>query len=52
MTYSSFAADVLIHGAQFACRHADQMGITGSTLAKWLSRLTLKTRDSVRVVAV
>ncbi len=29
MTYSTFAADVLCHGA---------------TMAKWLSRLTLRTR--------
>ena len=42
MTYSSFAVDVLIHGAHFACSHADRCGVPGDRLAKWLSRLTLK----------
>lgn len=56
MTYSTFAADVLIHGAQFACEHADRCGATGGQLARWLIRLALKTRGdsshSARVVAV
>lgn len=50
MTYSSFAADVLVHGAHFACNHAARIGITGSQQAKWLSRLAIKTGN--RVVAV
>jgi len=44
MTYSTFAADVLCHGAVFACRVADQCGVPGATVAKWLSLLTLRTR--------
>lgn len=44
MTYSTFAVDVLCHGAVFACNVADQCGVSGATIAKWLSRLTLRTR--------
>lgn len=44
MTYSMFAADTLIHGAHFACNHAARVGVSGATMAKWLSRLTLKAR--------
>ena len=49
MTYSTFAVDVLCHGAVFACNVADQCGVSGATMAKWLSRLTL--RAGVREVA-
>jgi len=51
MNYSTFAADVLCHGAVFACRVADQCGVPGGTLAKWLSRLTIKPRLSSERVA-
>ena len=42
MTYQAFAADVLAHGADFACGYAATMGTPGRTLAVWLARLTLR----------
>lgn len=44
MTYSTFAVDVLCRGAVFACNVADQCGVPGATIAKWLSRLNLRAR--------
>lgn len=43
MTYNAFRDDVLAHGAQFACRYAESLGVQGRTLALWLSRLAIKT---------
>lgn len=46
MTYNAFRDDVLTHGAQFACRYADSLGVKGRTLALWLSRLAVKSQRS------
>ena len=51
MNYSTFATDVLLHGARFACSHADRMGVSGGTMAKWLSRLAMKPRAAQGIAA-
>ncbi len=47
MTYTAFVTDVLLHGADFACRYADSCNVPGRTIALWLSRLTVKTQRGV-----
>ena len=42
MKYSTFASDVLCHGAEFACRYAESCGVSGPVMAAWLRRLASK----------
>ena len=44
MTYPTFAASVLMYGAELTCKYADRQGVPGATLAKWLGRMSLRAR--------
>ena len=44
MTYSTFLEDVAALGVARASIIATQSGVTGPTLAAWLSRITLQPR--------
>jgi hypothetical protein len=49
--FAAFSADVLDHGALFACTYAHSINVRPAVITGWLRRLTIKSGQPLPAVA-